>query len=272
MNFVSLVKKAEPDVLLQTQVKKPDLSKMTEILPGTVVDYGEGKVIYGTVDAAIMERVRSVIVKAPTGAHSRLAARKINKDARTFDLTFGFKPSRPVFGHSAGPTDYTYKHPKGYARLAEVAEQLEQIGIHHLGKEFEDQVNRSKTNILPEYRIGNTSFTQGVINRSNQLVWHYDKGNYPDSYSIMLWVLDGQLSGGELLVPSLNAFARPTDSGFFIFKGQNLIHGVAPIMKRSIGAERMSVVLYTIAAMEKLDTQIVEFEKSKKREFRKHFK
>jgi hypothetical protein len=272
MNPIVLEKKAEPDLLLQTQVKKPDLSSMIQILPNSVIEYGEGKVVYASLDPSTMDEFRKVIVQAPTGSHSRLAARKINKDTRSFDLTFGFKPSRPVFGHSAGPTDYTYKHPKGFRKLVKLAELLEEIAIIHLGKEFVEQNFRATNKILPEYRIGKTGFTQGVINRSNQLVWHFDKGNYPDSYSIMLWALHGKISGGELLIPSLNAYAIPTDGGIFIFKGQNLIHGVAPIKKNSIGAERMSVVLYTIAAMEKLQSQKIEFEKSKTREFRKHFK
>lgn len=270
-----LKKLNEPEHLLQTPVIPPDYKKLREIQANEVLDYGDGLFIFATLPEDLLAKCRPTILNAPTMAHSRLASKNVMGDLgaqRSYDVTFGYKPSRPVFGHTAGPVRYTVDHPKGFKVLSELGESLEKIGSELIGKEFEDQAIKAKKEILKDYLIGETSFTQGVINRSNALNWHYDRGNYANSYSIMLWVIEGSVSGGQLIVPSLNAYVTPMDGGIIMFKGQNLIHGVAPVFKNRPFSERMSVVFYTNENLKKAETIQVELEKSKLREFRKHFK
>lgn len=276
MKTIQFTKLPEPLNLLQTPVKDLEFSQMIEIQVNQKVTYEGGVFIFASMPKEVLNFCRMTILTAPTSINSRLAAKNKKvagqKPQRSNDVTFGYKPSRPVFGHTAGAVRYTVEHPQEFKVLTILGEILEALCETYVGELFLEHSLRAKKNIKAEYLIGKTSFTQGVVNRSNPLHYHFDRGNYKDSYSAMVWVVEGDVEGGELVLPSLNAFVRPCDGGVIIFKGQNIIHGVAPVFRKKPNSERMSVVFYTNEALEKAEDSQEELKKSKLREYRKHFK
>jgi hypothetical protein len=87
-------------------------------------------------------------------------------------------------------------------------------------------------------RIPHTPFTAVYLNKNLRSAYHRDKGNLPNTMSVIT-VVGGNYTGGELCFPRYRiAFAlRPGDVLFF--PGRELLHGNLPI-----SGNRLSVVCY----------------------------
>jgi hypothetical protein len=103
----------------------------------------------------------------------------------------------------------------------------------------------TESRILPEYRIPQSMFTSGIVNKSNQLPYHYDSGNFVGAWSAMLG-LSKHVSGGYLAVPEYNLALAITDGSLSFFDGQARVHGVTPFKRTHPDAERYTVVWYSL--------------------------
>lgn len=102
--------------------------------------------------------------------------------------------------------------------------------------------------VLPEWRMGSSVFTSGIINNDNVLTYHLDRGNFSGTWSNMI-VLKNQVDGGHLCLPEYNLRFTLPDRTLAMFDGQSLIHGVTPFRKMQLNSHRYSVVFYSLEQM-----------------------
>ena len=116
--------------------------------------------------------------------------------------------------------------------------------------------------VLPEWRIGDTCYTSGIVNKNSPLAYHRDGGNFAGLWAAMI-VLRERAAGGELVLPQLGLAHACEDSTLIIFDNQKLWHGVAPIKTR--GGYRVSVVYYSLRGMALCLPQKQEIQRIRKR-------
>lgn len=127
--------------------------------------------------------------------------------------------------------------------------------------------------VLEEWRLEKTPFTSGIINRNNQLPYHFDAGNFSGVWSNML-VFKHRIAGGYLAVPEYDvAFELPNNS-LLMFDGQSLMHGVTPFRKLADDSWRYSIVYYSLKSMWKcmpIDMEVIAARKRRtEREYRRY--
>lgn len=102
--------------------------------------------------------------------------------------------------------------------------------------------------ILPMWRVRETPFTSGIINSSNPLKYHFDRGNFTGVLSCML-TLRNKISGGALSIPEFNIRLALQDATYLLFDGQSILHGVTPIQRLGAAAYRYTIVYYSLEAL-----------------------
>jgi hypothetical protein len=101
--------------------------------------------------------------------------------------------------------------------------------------------------VLPEWRIPQSVYTSGIINKNNVLRYHHDAGNFKGCWSGMI-VLPNRAQGGELVMPELRLAFAFTKPSVLLFDGQAILHGVMPIQCPRMGY-RYSIVYYALQTM-----------------------
>ena len=110
-------------------------------------------------------------------------------------------------------------------------------------REYFDQVSTAPK-AHPEWRIGKTPFTSGVINATVTLPYHRDRGNVADTGSLM-WISRKMVKGGHLHIPELNIVVDCSHGALLAFYGEIFWHGVTLINDTSRArAARFSIVAY----------------------------
>mgnify|MGYP006275842857 CR=1 FL=1 len=164
------------------------------------------------------------------------------------DRTFGYSPPNAM---RQRPTCFTaslnYYAPDIGKFLGDKAVELD-----HLYRIF-DQARyvrhcRRATGILPKWRLPDSVFTGGVVNKNNALAYHYDAGNVPHGWSVMVTLRDSA-RGGHLVLPAYGVAFECSHNSVLMFDGQKTMHGVSPIYSGLYGA-RFSIVYYTRAGMD----------------------
>jgi hypothetical protein len=107
--------------------------------------------------------------------------------------------------------------------------------------------------VRPEYKMGQTAFTSGIINQTNPLPYHFDSGNFRDVWSAE-FVLRDATEGGYLAFPEFGLACALNDYSLFMFDGQSTLHGVTPITKLRPDATRFTVVYYSLKGMWKCES------------------
>lgn len=176
-----------------------------------------------------------------------------NTQARTGGMisqsrVFGALPRNTIRRDFCTSASLANEQPEEHTLVCQYAERINTyyrevnaalFGVH-------DQTTQDK--VEPEYRIKNSVFTSGIINKNNPLPYHYDSGNFVDVWSAML-VFKHQTEGGHLCVPELDARFELKNNSLFLFDGQGLLHGVTPIVKLTPDAHRFSIVYYSMRQM-----------------------
>lgn len=197
----------------------------------------------------------ALYVKAPRGIH-QLAKEitkgtKPQKSART---THGVPQLSTVYGclpRIAIREDYCRfskqtKNEKGNAEKAfKLNEMLSEYYKKTLPEQFSLAIKRVESEVLPDYRLVETPWTNININLNQVIKYHCDSGNNKDDLSNVLIVKENTL-GGHLACPEYN-FTLAQDDGFMVFfKGQEILHGVTPCRFIGENAYRSSIVNYTL--------------------------
>lgn len=97
--------------------------------------------------------------------------------------------------------------------------------------------------IHPDWRIGGTPFTSGIINNKSALPYHKDSGNLQGAWSMMLTIRAG-VDGGGLHIPHFDTTIATPDESLSIFNGQGWWHGVTPLVFKKKDGYRFTLVWY----------------------------
>lgn len=161
--------------------------------------------------------------------------------------TIGFLPRLAIRRDFCTSTSMAHEDPEGHAIVCQYAEKVAKY-YEQFNPELYAEHQRTVEKVLPEYRVANSVFTSGIINKNNPLPYHLDYGNFRNVWSNML-VFKRKISGGYLSVPEYDIGFELKNNSLLMFDGQNLVHGVTPITMRSKDAHRYSIVYYSLRDM-----------------------
>jgi hypothetical protein len=163
-------------------------------------------------------------------------------------ITFGYAP-RKVIVRQEGC------RATKLAREQVDAERLLDDLARQLGDEFAtlipEQAQRDRqvidNSILSEWRLEDSTWTSGIINKSSVLPYHRD-GNNLSTWSAMPTIRYAT-TGGYLHVPEYGIVFPCGDGDVTWFYGRGLVHGVTPIKPRRKDSYRYSIVYYALKGM-----------------------
>jgi hypothetical protein len=169
----------------------------------------------------------------------------------TISRVFGYQPRIAIRRDFCTATKLNSESPDTFDLLKQAAMVASNHyketnpGLHEVHMEMMEK-------ILPNWRISEgeqkTPFTSGIINKNNQLRYHYDSGNFKNVWSAM-FVMKGNVDGGYISIPEYNIGFELANNSLFLFDGQSILHGVTPIKMNSMESYRISVVYYSLAGM-----------------------
>lgn len=175
------------------------------------------------------------------------------KNTRTSGLVttsriFGFNPRNVIRKDFCSATSLAKEQPEYHATIASYAAKVGEY-YERLNPELYNQHQKTTDeHVIGDYRIKESPFTSGIINKNNPLKYHFDGGNFADVWSGML-VFKGDVSGGYLSVPQYDIGFELKHNSLLMFDGQGLMHGVTPIKRMSEAAFRYSIVYYSLRQM-----------------------
>ena len=258
-------------------VQPEDAADWGIIEPGTSV-YVDGKLdmVYGHLGCSqdLLEGVEQLCRLVDYTRNPRMTQASGSRGRKgriiSHDTKFGFRPQRPVYGLPAGPCDFNSKYPGHYANLERLGAWLQGAYAEHNPERFEISKEAMK-GVRDDSRIAGTVFTQGVINKANILPYHFDSGNFPGTWSAMVYFTNA-MEGGDLLLPELRARLAVRNRTYVLFDGQGTLHGVAPARGARPGAYRYSMVFYALQLMRRVGSQDEQLEKIRHSDMVKHNK
>lgn len=232
---------------------------------------GVPKILLAKVPSGVsMSSVRSAALRIKASKVKRISKGLITGGKNRI---FGYRPQRAMsFGSpTCAKASLAAEDADADMALCEFAEALSPLYKHFFPHEYESNLEVARGKISKDWIIGDTPFTSGIVNVSSQLPYHYDIGHFSKSLSIMLVLKDG-CHGGNLCLPEIDANLQLEDGYVLIFDGQELLHGVTPILKMKEGAYRTTIVWYTLQSMWRCLTYSEEIEKGRKMRMKRETK
>ncbi len=166
----------------------------------------------------------------------------------TTSRIFGFDPATGIRKPYCSATILATRHPRHHQTIVEFGKQISSIYKEHPPDAFTKHSAVADAKIAPEWRIQGTPFTSGIINKNNQLNYHFDSGNFKGVYSNMI-VFKNNVTGGYLSLPEYDIALECADNTLVMFDGQSILHGVTPIQFYGKNSYRYSIVYYTLEAL-----------------------
>jgi hypothetical protein len=200
------------------------------------------KILYKKIDGNLTNDVRQAVMTL-----------KYEKGTRTTGLItesriFGYSPRNTIRKDYCSSTSLAYQYPEHNKIICEFGEYLANLYKKYFPEVYNIHNDIVKTKILESWRIGQSPFTSGIVNKNNPLKYHFDAGNIKNVLSNMV-VFKNDVEGGFLSCPEYNIGFEVADNTVILFDGQKILHGVTPIKKTSDQAYRYSIVYYTLQQM-----------------------
>lgn len=174
---------------------------------------------------------------------------RTKKAINTRSSVFGFLPRNPMRQDYCRISESTKKEKNNFIALYKFSEKLSECYKTFLLEKFNEDLNIINKNIKEEWRFDKENpFTTISINVNHAIKYHKDTANYKGSYSNVLIVSKG-VEGGELVLPEYKAALSQKNGFLLVFDGQNEIHGVMPIQKKTKNSFRASIVFYALENM-----------------------
>ena len=201
---------------------------------------------------------------------------KYNKLERTGGLVshstvFGYIPRRVLLADFCHAALMATKFPKQHYIITNFAKDLEQTYTDYFLETYEKHKAIIKERIKEEWKIENSVFTSGIVNKDNPLKYHHDRGNFKGVLSNMVCFKKG-IKGGRLSIPEYDIKLEIADDTLVIFNGQEILHGVTPIKKTHPKGYRYTVVYYSMEQMWKCDSLNEETDRIRKKKKEREFK
>ena len=165
---------------------------------------------------------------------------------RSKSATFGFvAPSAVMQRLAPSAASWAWQHPESHTAICDYAAYLSQV-MDEKGPQNARQGNsEARSQLNPDWRLGDTCWTSGIVNDTAGLYYHHDRNNIPGSWSAMLVVRAGT-RGGHLHVVDYDLTLRTRDADLVYFPGMDLMHGVTPITQSLKGGYRFTSVYYAV--------------------------
>ena len=179
--------------------------------------------------------------------------------------TFGFSPRIAMRQDYCHTSSMAYDQPKHHIVLTKFADYLNDAYAKNFPDVFEQHSKQVEKKIKPEWKIANTPFTSGIINKNNPLKYHFDQGNFKGVMSNMI-AFKKDVTGGHLVIPEFNIALEIEDNTLTIFDGQDILHGVSGFDRNNDLGYRYTIVYYSLEQMwkcEPVDQEVVRIRKIK---------
>lgn len=209
--------------------------------PCAIFENGELKVIYAKLDMNCDDLVQS-LKKIKYQENDRTSG------LRTTSRIFGYMPRRPIRGDFCHIASLSEEDPSSYKTIIEYAKKVASLYAKEDPAMYKIHEGMTLEKVIPEYRIPETPFTSGIINKNNPLKYHFDSGNFKKVYSCML-AFKHNVGGGYLALPEYDLGLEIASNSVLIFDGQKILHGVTPIRYFSDDAYRYTMVFYSLQQM-----------------------
>lgn len=165
----------------------------------------------------------------------------------TFSRIFGHQPRALPRRDFCTTASLAAEDEAAHALVCSYGQKVATYYLQYHPDKFADHAAMTDK-ILSEWRLKESPFTSGIINRNNALRYHFDSGNFTNVWSNMIVLRDGA-SGGMLCCPDYDVrFVLPHNS-LLMFDGQSLLHGVTPIIREDETSVRFSIVFYSLKQM-----------------------
>jgi hypothetical protein len=160
---------------------------------------------------------------------------------------FGYSPRITLRRDYCSSASLAYDNPEAHSRICSLASMVSRY-YQAWHPELYAEHQRVVEKVLPGWRLEGSVFTSGIINRDNQLPYHHDAGNFRNVWSNML-AFKRKVGGGYLAVPEYDLGFQIRDHSLLMFDGQNILHGVTPILKWAADSYRYTIVFYSLRGM-----------------------
>lgn len=174
---------------------------------------------------------------------------------------FGFKPRVGMTSNFCSISSLALDDPGNHETLLDLGVELAKEYAVHGGAEFISQKQLVDSKVLPCWRLRDTPFTSGIVNKNNKLRYHHDAHNVPGVFSCMA-VLRKDCEGGILNLPEFDAAFYLDNMTYILFDGQAILHGVTPLIRKTSRAYRYSVVYYALNGMTQCGTPQEEVQRA----------
>lgn len=165
----------------------------------------------------------------------------------TTSKTIGYHPRNVVRRDFCTTARSLVEFPAEHALISKYAKQVATY-YQQYNPELYETHQQMTDKVLPEWKLEESIFTSGIVNKNNPLVYHFDTGNFKSVWSNML-VFKQDIEGGYLAVPEYDVGFELKNNSLLMFDGQSLLHGVTPIRKLKKDAHRFSIVYYSLQKM-----------------------
>lgn len=164
-------------------------------------------------------------------------------------LIFGSAPRDPIKNLAARKCAFNRENPEAFEDLIFLGSLAESHFSREASAEWAGHV-RSMESVAPYWHMPRSRFTSGIINNSNQLIYHTDNGNMPGCFSAMYTFRKG-VEGGYLHLPEYDAIIENAHNSLLLFDGARVLHGVTPFQRAASMAKRITIVFYVLEKMSK---------------------
>jgi hypothetical protein len=208
---------------------------------------GVPEVYYSVLSSDVLKNIRWAVKNIKYSTTTRTGGLK------TQSKIFGYSPRNALRNDYCNMTSMSEEESKQHSVITEFGKVLAQYYKDNMPSDFEAHEKVVVEKVKNDWRIKDTPFTSGIVNKNNPLKYHLDSGNFKGLMSNML-VLKKDVSGGYLIIPELDIALECPDGALVIFNGQRILHGVSSIQYQNNKAYRYSVVYYSLEQMWKCET------------------
>lgn len=207
---------------------------------------GEPVILYLKMDSDITKYLRWAVKTIKYTKALRTQGLKVQHEA------FGFNPRNPVRMDYCRVTKMAREFPKQHLTITDFAENIHHIYNQYFPEIYQKHIGLVEEKVLGEWKLGNTPFTSGIVNKNNALKYHTDSGNFKGVLSNMVALRKG-VDGGHLVIPEFDISLEIADNSLTIFNGQEILHGVSPFEKTQPDGYRYTAVYYSLEQMWKCE-------------------
>ena len=259
MKNLTVHKKSYDKALHKRAAQENDASILVD--ESTIIRDPEGNIlcVYIVEPTGWLEKTRSAIMEIDFDFSERASG------LLTTSVIFGFRPASTM----RSTTQATCSKTRFANRQAELNKILIRSGLYldeiyrqyipHIYTQHKEATDK----ILSNWKLHESVFTSGIVNKNNALPYHFDSGNFENVYSNMIAFKKG-VQGGRLVIPEYDIKLEIQDCSVSMFDGQKLLHGVTPIIKTNASAYRFTAVYYSLKSMWKCLTPDEELKRGQK--------